>query len=191
MTRAKTLLRVKPAPIIASLSSRGPNLIQPTILKVLSLFHHQLNLTLVHTLNHSLICSLEIEKQLTNYDFYFHFQPDITAPGVDILYAGSEAASPTGLALDNCRIPYNVGSGTSVACPHVSGTIGLLKRLYPNWSPAALKSALMTTGIYRVQKSFRVYTYQNDIVPQNVLYFFVALLFLHLRAFLHTPVNDM
>lgn len=106
MTRAKTLLGVKPAPVIASLSSRGPNLIQPTILK-----------------------------------------PDITAPGVDILYAGSEAASPTGLALDNRRIPYNVGSGTSIACPHVSGIIGLLKRLYPNWSPAALKSALMTTAI--------------------------------------------
>jgi len=42
MTRAKTLLGLKPAPVIASLSSKGPNPIQLSILKVHSLFHHQL-----------------------------------------------------------------------------------------------------------------------------------------------------
>ncbi|RDX60594.1 Subtilisin-like protease SBT5.4, partial [Mucuna pruriens] len=118
MTRAKTLLGIKPAPVIASLSSRGPNPIQPTILKVHSHFVSSPTLPL----------------------------PDITAPGVDILYASSEAFSPTGLAPDNRRIPYNIGTGTSQSCPHVSGIIGLLKRLYPNWSPAAFKSALMTTA---------------------------------------------
>ena len=66
---------------------------------------------------------------------------------MDILFAFSEAASPIGLASDNRRIPYNIESGTSVSCPHVSGIVGLLKKLYPNWSPAALKSAIMTTGI--------------------------------------------
>ncbi|XP_061353263.1 subtilisin-like protease SBT5.4 isoform X2 [Gastrolobium bilobum] len=105
MTKAKTQLGIKPAPIIASFSSRGPNTIQANILK-----------------------------------------PDITAPGVDILCASSEAVSPTSLASDNRRVPYNIESGTSFSCPHVSGIIGLLKILHPNRSPAALKSAIMTTG---------------------------------------------
>lgn len=39
MTKAKTEVGVKQAPVIASLSSRGPNPIQPIILKVHSLFH--------------------------------------------------------------------------------------------------------------------------------------------------------
>lgn len=82
----------------------------------------------------------------TKDHFCFDFQPDITAPGVDILYAYIGAISPTGLASDNRRIPYNIGSGTSISCPHVSAIVALLKTIYPNWSPAAFKSAIMTTG---------------------------------------------
>lgn len=71
-------------------------------------------------------------------------KPDIAAPGVNIL-----AAAP--------QIPYykeqlggvlyHFESGTSMATPHVSGIVALLKSLHPDWSPAALKSALMTTAL--------------------------------------------
>lgn len=75
-------------------------------------------------------------------------QPDITAPGVSILAAYSTASSPTGLSFDARRTPFNVESGTSMSCPHISGVVGLLTTLHPTWSPAMIKSAIMTTGIY-------------------------------------------
>lgn len=73
-------------------------------------------------------------------------QPDITAPGVSVIAAYSGAVSPTDLAFDDRRVPYNIESGTSMSCPHVSGIAGLVKTKYPNWSPAMIKSAIMTTG---------------------------------------------
>lgn len=77
-------------------------------------------------------------------------QPDITAPGVNIIAAYSEAVSPTGEPFDKRTIPFNVESGTSMSCPHVSGVVGLLKTLYPSWSTAAIRSAIMTTGIQNI-----------------------------------------
>ncbi|KAM3280834.1 subtilisin-like protease SBT5.4 [Capsicum chacoense] len=73
-------------------------------------------------------------------------KPDITAPGVDIIAAYSEAVNPTGEDYDKRKSPFNVLSGTSMACPHVAGVVGLLKSLHPDWSPAAIRSAIMTTG---------------------------------------------
>ncbi|GJN17460.1 hypothetical protein PR202_gb04525 [Eleusine coracana subsp. coracana] len=66
----------------------------------------------------------------TQYDDII--KPDIAAPGANIL-----------AALGNS---YQIMSGTSMAAPHVSGIIALLKVLHPNWSPAALKSAIVTTA---------------------------------------------
>ncbi|KAM1010468.1 hypothetical protein ACFX2I_045863 [Malus domestica] len=76
-------------------------------------------------------------------------KPDITAPGVSVIAAYTKARGPTNQMFDQRRIPFNSASGTSMSCPHISGICGLLKTLYPHWSPAAIKSAIMTTAITR------------------------------------------
>ncbi|KAK9051920.1 hypothetical protein SSX86_028548 [Deinandra increscens subsp. villosa] len=100
-----TVLGIKPAPVVASFSGRGPNGMNPEILK-----------------------------------------PDLIAPGVNILAAWTDAVGPTGLDSDSRKMEFNILSGTSMSCPHVSGAAALLKSAHPDWSPAAIKSAIMTTA---------------------------------------------
>ncbi|EXC04834.1 Subtilisin-like protease [Morus notabilis] len=73
-------------------------------------------------------------------------KPDLIAPGVNILAGWTGRAGPTGLDTDNRRVSFNIVSGTSMSCPHVSGLAALLKAAHPEWSPAAIRSALMTTA---------------------------------------------
>ncbi|KAF7056719.1 hypothetical protein CFC21_064099 [Triticum aestivum] len=68
-------------------------------------------------------------------------KPDIAAPGVYILAAAAQSGDYKSLG-----VSYVFDSGTSMACPHISGIVALLKSVHPDWSPAALKSALMTTA---------------------------------------------
>ncbi|KAG9457606.1 hypothetical protein H6P81_002114 [Aristolochia fimbriata] len=103
-----TRLGVRPAPVVASFSARGPNPESPDILK-----------------------------------------PDVIAPGLNILAAWPDRVGPSGLPSDKRRTEFNILSGTSMACPHVSGLAALLKAAHPTWSPAAIRSALMTTAYVR------------------------------------------
>lgn len=73
-------------------------------------------------------------------------QPDLTAPGVNILAAWTGASTVTGREGDNRVVKYNIISGTSMSCPHASGAAAYVKSFHPTWSPDAIKSALMTTG---------------------------------------------
>ncbi|KAL9287635.1 putative cucumisin [Arabidopsis thaliana] len=66
-------------------------------------------------------------------------KPDIAAPGVSIL----AAVSPLDPGAFN---GFKLHSGTSMSTPVVSGIIALLKSLHPKWSPAAMRSALVTTA---------------------------------------------
>ncbi|GLJ35485.1 hypothetical protein SUGI_0713590 [Cryptomeria japonica] len=60
-------------------------------------------------------------------------KPDLVAPGVNILAAWKEGG-------------FRIDSGTSMACPHVSGIAAIIRASHPTWSPAAIRSALMTTA---------------------------------------------
>ncbi|CAH2078380.1 unnamed protein product [Thlaspi arvense] len=64
-------------------------------------------------------------------------KPDIAAPGVTLL----TPRIPTDE--DTSEFAY---SGTSMATPVVAGIVALLKRMHPTWSPAAIKSAIVTTA---------------------------------------------
>ncbi|XP_039141348.1 subtilisin-like protease 3 [Dioscorea cayenensis subsp. rotundata] len=65
-------------------------------------------------------------------------KPDIIGPGVNIL-----AAWPF---LVGAKSRFNMISGTSMATPHLTGIAALLKHSHPDWSPAAIKSAIMTSS---------------------------------------------
>ena len=106
----------KAAPIMAGFSSRGPNQGDSNILK-----------------------------------------PDVTAPGVDVIAAVSSPGGSTVAAATASRNAIAAGTlipppdwasyqGTSMSSPHVAGISLLLKQANPTWSPAAIKSALMTTA---------------------------------------------
>ncbi|XVE67048.1 hypothetical protein DITRI_Ditri08aG0128900 [Diplodiscus trichospermus] len=76
-------------------------------------------------------------------------KPDIAAPGVDILASWSPASpskSPDSPQNKASALNFKLDSGTSMACPHISGIVALLKGIHPSWSPAAIKSALVTTA---------------------------------------------
>ncbi|KAF1890182.1 hypothetical protein Lal_00025515 [Lupinus albus] len=95
----------KPAPFVASFSSRGPNPGSQHVLK-----------------------------------------PDITAPGINILASFTLKKSLTGLKGDTQFSEFTLMSGTSMSCPHVAGVAAYVKSFHPNWTPAAIRSAIITTA---------------------------------------------
>ena len=60
-------------------------------------------------------------------------KPDLMAPGVNILSSVTNG--------------FDLYQGTSMAAPHVTGAAALLKQLHSNWTPAQIRSALMTTAV--------------------------------------------
>lgn len=65
-------------------------------------------------------------------------KPDITAPGVDVI----AAVAPPGNNGNN----YSSYQGTSMSSPHIAGLAALIIGKHPDWSPMAVKSAMMTTA---------------------------------------------
>ncbi|KAF6160413.1 hypothetical protein GIB67_019182 [Kingdonia uniflora] len=73
-------------------------------------------------------------------------KPDISAPGINILAAFTPLSTITGLKGDTKYSKFTFISGTSMACPHVAGIAAYIKSFHPSWSPAAIKSAIITTA---------------------------------------------
>jgi subtilisin family serine protease len=59
-------------------------------------------------------------------------KPDVVAPGASIL-----SAEPGG---------WRLSSGTSMAAPHVSGSVALLLQRHPDWTPEQVKGALTASA---------------------------------------------
>ncbi|MDO6475998.1 S8 family serine peptidase [Alteromonas sp. 1_MG-2023] len=74
-------------------------------------------------------------------------KPDITAPGVRILAATSDTPM---FGEQGKQVAYL--SGTSMSSPHIAGMAALLIDQHPDWTPAQVKSALMTTAYQDVTK---------------------------------------
>ena len=79
-------------------------------------------------------------------------KPDVTAPGVQVL-AGM-TPQPDQTTADNGP-PGNLFqaiAGTSMSSPHAAGVSALVKASHPSWTPAEIKSALMTSSVQTVVK---------------------------------------
>lgn len=72
-------------------------------------------------------------------------KPDITGPGMNILAAWAPGEMHTEFA-DGVSLSFFMESGTSMSTPHLSGIAAIIKSLHPTWSPAAIKSAIMTSS---------------------------------------------
>ncbi|KAK1274322.1 Subtilisin-like protease [Acorus gramineus] len=68
-------------------------------------------------------------------------KPDIIRPGVNVL-----AAWPFDIEDASQGPTFNIISGTSMSAPHFSGVAALFKSAHPDWSPAMIKSAILTTA---------------------------------------------
>ena len=95
-------------------------------------------------------------------------KPDLTAPGVDIIASVTAALTPAQHAgvVDGSFVPpaaYASYQGTSMSSPHIAGIALLLRQANPTWSPAAVKSAMMTSSYTTLNDNLA--GAQNGLLP--------------------------
>ncbi|MEU5871863.1 S8 family serine peptidase [Glycomyces sp. NPDC047369] len=84
-------------------------------------------------------------------------KPDITAPGLEVL---------AGITPDNhAGNDFATAQGTSMASPHIAGLAALIASAHPDWSPMAIKSAMMTTSYQTDQDGNAIQRGTEDATP--------------------------
>ncbi|MGH1493455.1 MAG: S8 family serine peptidase [Acidimicrobiales bacterium] len=78
-------------------------------------------------------------------------KPDVTAPGMQIVAGNSPFPDPGSVQGEL----FQSIQGTSMSSPHVAGLMALIAERHPDWSAAALKSAIMTTAHQDVRDNDR------------------------------------
>ena len=79
-------------------------------------------------------------------------KPDVTAPGIQVLEGMTpqpDETTPTDGPPGNF---FQAIAGTSMSGPHAAGISALIKAAHPTWTPAMIKSALMTSAVQDVVK---------------------------------------
>ncbi|TXG68608.1 hypothetical protein EZV62_003543 [Acer yangbiense] len=96
--------------------------------------------------------------------------PDILAPGVDVLAAVTPIRPFIKIGKYKLVTDYALDSGTSMATPHVAEVAALLKAVHKEWSPAAIRSAIMTTA-YTIDNTGSILKDQSTGLPATPLDF--------------------
>ncbi|XP_020093709.1 subtilisin-like protease SBT2.5 [Ananas comosus] len=86
-------------------------------------------------------------------------KPNILAPGSTIWAAWSPKSQ---IVEEFIGENFAMLSGTSMASPHISGVAALIKQKHPDWSPAAIASAMMTTADTTDRSGARLSALAND-----------------------------
>lgn len=86
----------------------------------------------------------EFSSRGPNLNFSSYLKPSVAAPGVNILAAGIG------------EVDWTFNQGTSMASPHVAGAAALIKQLHPDWTPADIHSAIVTTANTNLTKDFGI-----------------------------------
>jgi subtilisin family serine protease len=88
-------------------------------------------------------------------------KPDFMLPGQDIL----ASVAPPG----NAGKDFDIYSGTSMSSPHVAGAAALLTQAHPDWSPAAMRSAMATTASTALVLAYNPFNAGSGHVRPNLM----------------------
>ena len=90
----------------------------------------------------------------------FAVKPDLTSVAVNVLSSITCVGKPAGCPGDGSGWAFF--TGTSMSTPHIAGSAAVLLQLYPDWSPAQVKSALVNRADMVVQDAL---TGMHDVGP--------------------------